>query len=331
MRFLLLLSALSVLPAAVCISLIGIPSQAEDSGQIAEPLVPESHGLAQMPDRIWVPLRQAISIDDLSQRLVLSVKDLSELNGISPKQKLRPGTWLVLPASSRLIASRELSLQLAHLRVTAPLIAPPPVIPSINAKADTPLANHNYSLSEMPSLHLNPRSQPLSLVIGSTPGISEAVPLLPIRADQGRGANRPSAPPPVDKAPSKSSVSFIWPAKGVFISGYGWRWGRMHKGIDIANSTGTPILASKDGIVSYASWSSGYGYLVELSHADGSSTRYAHNSQLLVRKGQIVPQGAKISLMGSTGRSTGPHLHFEIRRSGGAAVDPIQVLPPSRA
>ena len=76
------------------------------------------------------------------------------------------------------------------------------------------------------------------------------------------------------------------------------------------------------------SWSSGYGYLVEMSHRDGTSTRYAHNSRLLVKKGQFVPQSSRISLMGSTGRSTGPHLHFEIRRPGGAAMDPMAMLPP---
>ena len=78
--------------------------------------------------------------------------------------------------------------------------------------------------------------------------------------------------------------------------------------------------------MTYAGWSSGYGYLVEISHEDGESTRYAHNSQLLVKKGQMVHQGARISNMGSTG-AIGPHLHFEIRRAGGGAVNPLGKLP----
>ncbi|MBW4498268.1 MAG: peptidoglycan DD-metalloendopeptidase family protein [Scytonema hyalinum WJT4-NPBG1] len=129
--------------------------------------------------------------------------------------------------------------------------------------------------------------------------------------------------------PSTSSTGYIWPAKGTLTSGYGWRWGRMHKGIDIANSTGTPIYAVADGIVEKAGWNSGgYGNLVDIRHADGSMTRYGHNSKLLVQAGQQVQQGQTIALMGSTGFSTGPHTHFEIHPSGKGAVNPVAFLPP---
>lgn len=121
---------------------------------------------------------------------------------------------------------------------------------------------------------------------------------------------------------------YIWPAKGVFTSGYGWRWGRMHRGIDIAAPIGTPIIAAADGEVITAGWNSGgYGNLVKLRHYDGSVTLYAHNSKLLVRRGQKVKQGQQIAKMGSTGFSTGPHLHFEIHTQGNKAVNPIAYLP----
>lgn len=121
---------------------------------------------------------------------------------------------------------------------------------------------------------------------------------------------------------------FIWPAKGVLTSGYGWRWGRMHKGIDIAGPIGTPIVAAAEGRVTYAGWNSGgYGYLVEIQHTDGSLTLYAHNNRILVQVGQEVAQGQQISEMGSTGYSTGPHLHFEVHPSGRGAVNPIALLP----
>ncbi len=126
-----------------------------------------------------------------------------------------------------------------------------------------------------------------------------------------------------------SSRAWIWPTRGVFSSGYGWRWGRMHKGIDIASNVGTPIVAAQAGQVTFAGWhDGGYGYLVELTHADGSRSLYAHNSRILVREGDRVQQGSTISLMGSTGRSTGPHLHFEIHPAGRGAANPMEFLPP---
>lgn len=138
-------------------------------------------------------------------------------------------------------------------------------------------------------------------------------------------------PRPIDETlppPSSGSTSYIWPAKGVLTSGFGPRWGRMHKGIDIANGTGTPIYASADGIVERAGWNNGgYGNLVDIRHADGSLTRYGHNSKIVVQRGQQVYQGQTIALMGSTGFSTGPHSHFEIHASGKGAVNPIAFLP----
>jgi murein DD-endopeptidase MepM/ murein hydrolase activator NlpD len=141
-------------------------------------------------------------------------------------------------------------------------------------------------------------------------------------------------PRPIDEntpPPSTSTTAYNWPAKGTLTSGFGMRWGRMHKGIDIANSTGTPIYASADGIVEKAGWNSGgYGNLVDIRHTDGSMTRYGHNSKLLVQAGQQVHKGQIIAAMGSTGYSTGPHSHFEIHPTGRGAVNPIAFLPVAR-
>ncbi|MUL35087.1 peptidoglycan DD-metalloendopeptidase family protein [Gloeocapsopsis dulcis] len=121
---------------------------------------------------------------------------------------------------------------------------------------------------------------------------------------------------------------YIWPAKGVLSSGYGWRWGRMHRGIDVAAPVGTPIFAAASGVVVRAGWNSGgYGNLVDIRHPNGSLTRYAHNNRILVRAGQEVEQGQHIAEMGSTGFSTGPHLHFEVHAAGKGAVNPIALLP----
>ncbi|TVQ46645.1 MAG: LysM peptidoglycan-binding domain-containing protein [Gloeocapsa sp. DLM2.Bin57] len=121
---------------------------------------------------------------------------------------------------------------------------------------------------------------------------------------------------------------YIWPAKGVFTSGFGWRWGRMHQGIDIAGPIGTPIHAAASGEVIYAGWHAyGYGNLVKIRHYNGSVTLYAHNNRLLVRRGQTVEQGQQIAEMGSTGYSTGPHLHFEIHPYQQGPVNPLAHLP----
>lgn len=141
----------------------------------------------------------------------------------------------------------------------------------------------------------------------------------------------PELPPlgsPERYLPGQEFSGYIWPARGILTSGYGWRWGRMHRGIDIAGPIGTPIIAAAPGVVVTAGWNSGgYGNLVEIRHPDGSLTLYAHNSRILVQVGQQVSQGQQIAEMGSTGYSTGPHLHFEIHPRGQGAVNPIAMLP----
>jgi len=124
-------------------------------------------------------------------------------------------------------------------------------------------------------------------------------------------------------APSASGL--IWPVNGPVVSGFGMRWGRMHEGIDIAAASGTPVHAAAAGTVIHAGWLGGYGNLVVVDHGNGLSTAYAHASAILVGVGQHVSQGQTVSLVGSTGHATGPHLHFEVRVNG-SAVDPLAYL-----
>jgi murein DD-endopeptidase MepM/ murein hydrolase activator NlpD len=122
-----------------------------------------------------------------------------------------------------------------------------------------------------------------------------------------------------------SASGFIWPVNGAVVSGFGWRGERMHEGIDITASSGTPIWAAAAGTVIWASWRGGYGNCVVVDHGDGLATLYAHASSILVGVGQSVGQGETIALVGSTGNSSGPHLHFEVRVNG-SAVDPLLYL-----
>ena len=117
---------------------------------------------------------------------------------------------------------------------------------------------------------------------------------------------------------------FAIPVKNAFryTSGFGMRWGRMHNGTDFAAPHGTPIFATADGVVVHAEWLSGYGRLVKIQHEFGIETRYAHMSKIRVKKGQRVSRGQRIGDMGNTGRSTGTHLHYEVR-VGGKPVNPM--------
>lgn len=108
-------------------------------------------------------------------------------------------------------------------------------------------------------------------------------------------------------------------------SGFGPRWGRMHSGMDFAAGRGTPILATAEGTVTHAGWQSGYGKLVKIQHPLGFETRYAHLNSISVRAGQRVSRGQNIGGMGTTGRSTGVHLHYEIRRNG-QALNPVTFI-----
>jgi len=223
-----------------------------------------------------------------------------------------------------------------------PLPPPPPTttISTVVRLGDTLLKiAQRYGLTLGELLQLNPGLETARLVVGTQVQVVKSAPgrsrmLLGLAPVGSGGLSWPELPsfgndqrqsPPY----SRGSTALIWPSQGTFTSGYGWRWGRMHRGIDIANNVGTPIVAAARGRVSFSGWhDGGYGYFVEITHEDGSRTRYGHNSTLLVREGQQVDQGQVISQMGSTGRSTGPHLHFEVLPAGEGAMNPLQFLPP---
>jgi murein DD-endopeptidase MepM/ murein hydrolase activator NlpD len=193
---------------------------------------------------------------------------------------------------------------------------------SINTIGRAPSNKMDRLLADAPKPNRN------QLVAAASVGAESHSPLLRPSVGKTVSPNVPSLGRPDSYLPGSDRVAgYIWPAKGVLSSGYGWRWGRMHKGIDIAAPVGTPIVASASGKVITAGWNDGgYGYLVEVEHSDGSVTLYAHNSRILVRVGQQVRQGQQIAEMGSTGFSTGPHSHFEVHLAGRGAVNPMAYL-----
>ena len=249
---------------------------------------------------------------------------------------VEPAPSLARPSADTLIA-QEIEIQ------RRPSLPPPPqatTVSTVVRLGDTLLKiAQRYGLTMGELLQLNPGLETARLVVGSQVQVVKSAPgrsrmLLGLAPVGSGGLSWPELPSfGNDQRPTspylRGTSALIWPAQGTFTSGYGWRWGRMHRGIDIANNVGTPIVAAARGRVSFAGWhEGGYGYFVEITHEDGSRTRYGHNSNLLVREGQQVDQGQVISQMGSTGRSTGPHLHFEVLPPGEGAMNPLQFLPP---
>ncbi len=139
-----------------------------------------------------------------------------------------------------------------------------------------------------------------------------------IRAAQSRSTSSGPAQTP-------SSAGLVWPVSGPITSPFGWRWGRMHEGIDIGVPYGTPIHAAAAGTVIYCGWEEGYGNLVVIDHGGNLATAYGHQSSIAVSCGESVAQGQVIGYVGCTGHCTGPHLHFEVRIDGNP-VDPLGYL-----
>jgi len=293
------------------------------------------------PSTVWLTVKNTTTIEELSSQLSLDETQLARLNRVDEDHQFNPGDLLALPDRKRDQLDRIASIDPTGPRLAHPLPSSPP--PSVGSGVvrfgDTlMLIAQRYGLTLGELLRLNPGLETARLVVGNQVRLAQSAPALRQRMLLGMnpvGSGGVSWPELPNFGPQQrpfngygSSSSYVWPAKGTFTSGYGWRWGRMHKGIDVANNVGTPIVAAQDGQVSFAGWDDGgYGYLVKILHADGSITVYGHNSRILVSQGQLVQQGQPISQMGSTGRSTGPHLHFEIRPAGQGAMNPLSFLP----
>jgi murein DD-endopeptidase MepM/ murein hydrolase activator NlpD len=129
-----------------------------------------------------------------------------------------------------------------------------------------------------------------------------------------------------DREARLARPQYVMPTRGVWTSGFGYRWGVLHAGIDIANSIGTPIYAAADGVVTDAGPTAGYGAWVKVKHSDGTVTLYGHVNTWLVSVGQRVMAGDQIATIGNRGNSTGPHLHFSVLLNGTDFIDPVPWL-----
>lgn len=164
----------------------------------------------------------------------------------------------------------------------------------------------NYGISLTALMEANPHLNPRNLAVGEeviVPGVART-----LSSRQAGG------------------MAFIWPVSGRISSGYGWRGGRMHYGLDIAVPQGSTVVAAASGRVVSAGWMSGYGRTVVLEHDRNLRTLYAHCSSLLVKPSQQVRRGQAVAKVGATGNATGPHLHFEVHVNG-CPQNPLRFLP----
>ncbi|MFE4107839.1 peptidoglycan DD-metalloendopeptidase family protein [Almyronema epifaneia] len=236
------------------------------------------------------------------------------------------------PYVANLLANVEVARQIQASQPEVPEVALGTVEASTRAVVPlNPEFSNRGSEPESPSLpNTLPQVEQAQLFAAAPLGSEVYAPLNPTPTGRVVSPAMPALPAADEFLPETPSHfnGYAWPTTGVLTSGYGWRWGRMHQGLDIAGPVGTPVMAAAPGVVERSGWNSGgYGNLVEIRHPDGSMTRYAHNSRLLVTPGQQVAQGQQIAEMGSTGYSTGPHLHFEIHLPGQGTVNPIAFLP----
>lgn len=152
-------------------------------------------------------------------------------------------------------------------------------------------------------------------------------------SDHSLNANSPAAAKQTISLPETTltATPSLWPISGAITSNFGWRSSPAagasedHQGIDIAGDVGLPVVATADGRVVKSGWTEGYGILVEIDHGNGLSTIYGHNSQSAVSPGQNVQKGQLIAYVGNTGKSTGPHLHYEVKQNG-ISVNPLLFL-----
>lgn len=274
------------------------------------------------------------TLDDISRLYQVSAKEITKANRISDPASIGPTTKLRIPAHQSLALSLTTVEDIVALNDSETKTKPSDVLGE--GEKTTVETSKKPKATQDDTKPLSTKASPPVAILPI-----QSAPSTKLNSDATKIATRNLLPQvPSLELPPLSSVDrylpsqmlpgpqkYLWPAKGILTSGFGWRWGRPHRGIDIAAPVGTPVIASAPGIVTTAGWNRwGYGNLVEIRHPDGSLTLYAHNHRIKTRVGQSVYQGQQIAEMGSTGLSTGPHTHFELHPAGKGAINPVPFL-----
>ncbi|MGI6611678.1 MAG: peptidoglycan DD-metalloendopeptidase family protein [Limnochordia bacterium] len=244
----------------------------------------------------------------ISRETGVALQELMRINGLQADGTIRPGLVLRLsdgPAQT----TQPIIFGGVGGVISTPLPGPVQKPAAITARQEKAVVTQREGEAPLTDVSQGPARV--------TQQVTEVPLAIASDADKGREA--------LERTTNGPESGFAWPVTGRLTSPYGKRWGRMHEGIDLGVPTGTPVRAAADGIVKSAGWSGGYGQLLVIDHGSGWETYYAHNSELRVAKGDAVRKGQVVARSGNTGRTTGPHLHFEIRRDN-KPLDPLRFL-----
>ena len=265
----------------------------------------------------------------IAHRHGVELSALAQQNGIAPPYTIAPGQVLVLPGLSAapgpsLASAAPTGPETAPLAApvesvsATPLAAPQPTSPQVLTPAPEPVGVQ--AAPPQPEAPQPVAAEPLV----SVPGEGLAAPAAPEAAPQPVSAPGPAVLP---EPPARAGSKFIWPVDGTLLSGFGPKPDGMHNdGINIGAPEGAPVKAAENGVVAYAGQElRGFGILILIKHQDDYVTAYAHNEQVLVKRGDIVRRGETIARVGSSGSVDTPQLHFEIRK-GSRAIDPLTVM-----
>jgi murein DD-endopeptidase MepM/ murein hydrolase activator NlpD len=272
--------------------------------------VPRAH-VVQSGDNLW----------SLSRQYGVTVEQLASTNRLALTSILKLGQELVIPASE----SGPVPAQPAARTVASQGSTVVHVVRSGETLWDI-AAQYGARVEDL--MALNDLGHDDWIKPGQRLVISgRAVPRYRLVTEQNRGRAGQSRGEPVmaDASILRGAGAFLWPSRGMITSRFGWRYRHHHDGIDIASPRGTPIYATRDGVVEFSGWKGGYGKVVFLNHGSGLVTIYGHASVLLVQPGQHVKKGQLIARVGCTGACTGSHVHFEVRIDD-RAVDPLPFL-----
>lgn len=295
-------------------------------------------------ETVWV--RAGDSLLSLAAGAGLSPAEVARVNGLEPPYALEPGQALLLPGLAPGAGVPSGGRPAPSVSDASPATAPTPgasppaaprSAPAVGAgdpaagggRTDGALASASFATGAGPTAFLAaPPADPADVAVPVGARASAAAdPRETLRLAQIDALRAALTALPGVRW---GAVGFRAPLQGVISSRFGWRaltvnGNHYHGGVDLAAPWGTEVDAARDGVVVKAGWGGTYGQTVFLDHGDGSQTRYAHLSRILVRVGQALRQGDALGEVGSTGASTGPHLHFELRFDG-RAVDPLAYL-----